>query len=200
MKKKTVAFVLAMVLVFAVTVGVTVAYLTDKTDTIENTFTVGKVEIDLKETFNTDADNDGTKDCWKMQLIPGTSAKKDPTVTVKANSEKCYLFVKFEEKNSPTTYLTYTSNLTGDKGWTQGDGTDIPSNVWYRVVDKAATNTSFVLLQADNKGNMVTVKDSVTNTNMEEAAKAQLVYTAYACQYEGFENNAAGAWDAVKNA
>lgn len=194
MKKKTVAFVLAMVLVFAVTVGVTVAYLTDKTDTIENTFTVGKVEIDLKETFNTDTDGNGVNDAWKMQLIPGTSAVKDPTVTVLGGSEKCYLFVKFEEKNSPTTYLTYTSTLTDANGWTKLEG---ESNVWYRVVNKAPTNTSFVLLQADDDGNMVTVKDTVTNTNMAEAAKAELVYTAYACQYEGFENNAAGAWDAV---
>ena len=175
--KKKLTTVLAIVLVVALSVAGTYAYLTDKTATITNTFTVGKVDIDLKETFNTDADKDGTNDCWKMQLIPGTSAVKDPTVTVKANSEKCYLFVKFEEKNSPTTYLTYTSTLTDANGWTKLEG---ESNVWYRVVDKADTNTSFVLLQADNKGNMVTVKDSVTNTNMEEAAKAELVYTAYA--------------------
>ena len=192
--KKKLTTVLAIVLVVALSVAGTYAYLTSKTATITNTFTVGKVNIDLKETFNTDADGDGTKDCWKMQLIPGTSAVKDPTVTVKADSEKCYLFVKFEEKNSPATYLSYTSTLTDANGWTKLEG---ESNVWYRVVDKADTNTSFVLLQADNKGNMVTVKDSVTNTNMEEAAKAELVYTAYACQYEGFEDNAAGAWAEV---
>lgn len=190
--KKKLTTVLAIVLVVALSVAGTYAYLTSKTATITNTFTVGKVDIDLKETFNTDADNDGTNDCWKMQLIPGTSAKKDPTVTVKANSEKCYLFVKFEEKNSPTTYLTYTSTLTDANGWTKLEG---ESNVWYRVVDKAATNTSFVLLQADDDGNMVTVKDSVTNTNMEEAAKAELVYTAYACQHEGM--TAAQAWAEV---
>lgn len=192
--KKKLTTVLAIVLVVALSVAGTYAYLTDKTATIKNTFTVGNVNIDLKETFNTDADGNGTKDCWKMQLIPGTSAVKDPTVTVLGGSEKCYLFVKFEEKNSPTTYLTYTSTLTDANGWTKLEG---ESNVWYRVVDKADTNTSFVLLQADKKGNMVTVKDSVTNTNMEEAAKAELVYTAYACQYEGFENDAAGAWAEV---
>lgn len=192
MKKKTVAFVLAMVLVFALSVAGTYAYLTDKTGPVVNTFTVGNVNIDLTETWNTDADNDGTKDCWKMQLIPGTSAVKDPTVTVKANSEKCYLFVKFEEKNSPTTYLTYTSTLKAPD-WQQLEG---ESNVWYRVVDKASTDTSFVLLQADGNGNMVTVKDSVTNTNMADAAKAKLVYTAYACQFEGFDT-AAAAWAEV---
>lgn len=196
--KKKLTTVLAIVLVVALSVAGTYAYLTSKTATITNTFTVGHVNIDLKETFNTDADNDGTKDCWKMQLIPGTSAMKDPTVTVKENSEKCYLFVKFEEKNSPATYLAYTSTLTAENGWTQGDDTKIPSNVWYRVVDKAATDTSFVLLQADVNGNMVTVKDNVTNDNMADAAKAELVYTAYACQYEGM--TPAQAWDAVPKA
>ena len=195
--KKKLTTVLAIVLVVALSVAGTYAYLTSKTATIKNTFTVGNVNITLTETWNTDADNDGTNDCWKMQLIPGTSAVKDPTVTVLGGSEKCYLFVKFEEKNSPTTYLTYTSTLTDANGWTKLEG---ESNVWYRVVDKADTNTPFVLLQADDDGNMVTVKDTVTNTNMADAAKAELAYTAYACQFEGFENNAAGAWDAVKNA
>lgn len=190
--KKKLTTVLAIVLVVALSVAGTYAYLTDKTGPVVNTFTVGNVNIDLTETWNTDADNDGTNDCWKMQLIPGTSAVKDPTVTVLGGSEKCYLFVKFEEKNSPTTYLTYTSTLTDANGWTKLEG---ESNVWYRVVNKAAADTSFVLLQADNKGNMVTVKDSVTNTNMEEAAKAELVYTAYACQHEGM--TAAQAWAEV---
>lgn len=193
--KKKLTTVLAIVLVVALSVAGTYAYLTAKTAQVVNTFTVGNVNIDLTETWNTDTDGNGTNDCWKMQLIPGTSAKKDPTVTVKANSEKCYLFVKFEEKNSPTTYLTYTSTLTEANGWTKGDGADIPENVWYRVVNKASTDTSFVLLQADNKGNMVTVKDTVTNTNMADAAKAELVYTAYACQHEGM--TAAQAWAEV---
>ncbi len=192
--KKKLTTVLAIVLVVALSVAGTYAYLTSTTRTITNTFTVGNVNIDLTETFNTDADNDGTNDCWKMQLIPGTSAMKDPTVTVKGNSEKCYLFVKFEEKNSPATYLAYTSTLTAENGWTKLEG---ESNVWYRVVNKAAADTSFVLLQADVNGNMVTVKDTVTNDNMADAAKAELAYTAYAIQAAGFENNAAGAWAEV---
>ena len=190
--KKKLTTVLAIVLVVALSVAGTYAYLTDKTGPVVNTFTVGNVNITLTETWNTDTDGNGEPDAWKMQLIPGTSAKKDPTVTVKANSEKCYLFVKFEEKNSPTTYLTYTSTLTDANGWTKLEG---ESNVWYRVVDKADTNTSFVLLQADGNGNMVTVKDTVTNDNMAEAAKAELVYTAYACQFEGM--SPAQAWAEV---
>ena len=190
--KKKLTTVLAIVLVVALSVAGTYAYLTDKTATIKNTFTVGNVNITLAETFNTDTNNDNKPDAWQAQLIPGKEYKKDPVVTVEDGSEKCYLFVKFEEKGNAANYLDYTSLLAAPD-WTQGDDTDIPANVWYRVVDKNATNNAFHLLDNDT----VTIKNNVTNTNMADAAKAELVYTAYACQYEGFENDAAGAWAEV---
>ena len=190
--KKKLTTVLAIVLVVALSVAGTYAYLTSKTATITNTFTVGNVKIDLAETFNTDTNNDGKADAWQAQLIPGKEHTKDPVVTVKGGSEKCYLFVKFDEIGNPADYLTYTSTLTEAKGWTKGTGT-IPGNVWYRVVNKSADNTTFHLLDGDT----VTIRDDVTNENMTAASGAKLVYTAYACQYEGFENDAAGAWAEV---
>ena len=177
--KKKLTTVLAIVLVVALSVAGTYAYLTSKTATITNTFTVGNVKIDLAETTGTE-----------YQLIPGKVHKKDPVVTVKGGSEKCYLFVKFDEIGNPADYLTYTSLLAAPD-WTQGDDTDIPANVWYRVVDKNATNNAFHLLDNDT----VTIKNNVTNTNMADAAKAELVYTAYACQHEGM--TAAQAWAEV---
>ena len=198
MKKRTLALILALVLVFGAAVGGTIAYLTDTTGPVTNTFTVGEVDITLTETFNTDTNNDQKNDAWQAQLIPGTTYTKDPIVTVTADSEDCWLFVKFEEIGSPKTYLTYTSNLTAANGWTQGDDTDIPSNVWYRAVDKAATDTSFQLLAGDNiyPTGCISVKDTVTNQNMNTAANAQLVYTAYACQSANMSVEA--AWAAVK--
>lgn len=188
--KKKLTTVLAIVLVVALSVAGTYAYLTDKTATIKNTFTVGNVNIDLTETWNTDTNNDGKADAWQAQLIPGKEYKKDPVVTVEPGSEKCYLFVKFEENGNAADYLDYTSLLAAPD-WTQGDDTNIPANVWYRVVDKSATGTAFNLLD----GNKVTIKNNVTNDNMTEASKAQLVYTAYACQHEGM--TAAQAWAEV---
>ena len=195
MKKKTLALLLALVLVFGAAVGGTIAYLTDTTDPITNTFTVGKVDITLTETFNTDTDSDQENDAWKAQLIPGTTYAKDPVVTVTADSEDCWLFVKFEEKNGAATYLDYTSNLTAANGWTQGDGTNIPSNVWYRAVNKADTTKSFQLLAGDSTypTGCISVKDTVTNQNMNTASAAQLVYTAYACQSANMTVNAAWA-------
>ena len=194
MKKRTLALILALVLVFGAAVGGTIAYLTDTTGPVTNTFTVGKVDITLTETFNTDTDSDQEKDAWKAQLIPGTTYAKDPVVTVTGNSEDCWLFVKFEQNGDPATYLTYTSNLTAENDWTRGDGTNIPSNVWYRAVAKDAAVKSFHLLDGDT----VTIDSTtVTNETMTAASKAELVYTAYACQKSGFESDAAGAWAAV---
>lgn len=188
--KKKLTTVLAIVLVVALSVAGTYAYLTDTTGPVVNTFTVGNVNIDLKETWNTDTNNDNEPDAWQAQLIPGKEYKKDPVVTVNGGSEKCYLFVKFEENGNAAKYLDYTSLLAAPD-WTQGDGTKIPSNVWYRVVNKSADNTAFHLLDND----IVTIKNTVTNDNMTEAAKAQLVYTAYACQFEGM--TAEQAWAEV---
>ena len=195
MKKRTLALILALVLVFGAAVGGTIAYLTDTTDSITNTFTVGKVDITLTETFNTDTNGDQENDAWQAQLIPGTTYTKDPVVTVTADSEDCWLFVKFEEKDGAATYLDYTSNLTEANGWTHGDGTNIPSNVWYRAVAKDATVKSFQLLAGDNTypTGCISVKDTVTNQNMNTAANAQLVYTAYACQSANMTVNAAWA-------
>ena len=192
MKKKLMT-VLALVLVIAMSVAGTIAFLTDTTGPIANTFTVGKVDITLTETFNTDTDDDGENDAWQAQLIPGTTYTKDPVVTVTDDSEDCWLFVKFEEKNDAATYLNYTSNLTLESGWTQGDGTNIPANVWYRAVNKADSTKSFHLLDGDT----VTINSTaVTNENMNTAANAQLVYTAYACQSANMSVEA--AWAAVK--
>lgn len=195
MKKKTLALLLALVLVFGAAVGGTIAYLTDTTDPVTNTFTVGKVDITLTETFNTDTNNDGTNDAWKAQLIPGTTYTKDPVVTVTDDSEDCWLFVKFEEIGSPKTYLTYTSTLTVANGWTQGDGTDIPANVWYRAVNKDDGTKSFQLLAGDSTypTGCISVKNTVTNGDMDTASDAQLVYTAYACQSANMTVNAAWA-------
>lgn len=194
MNNKILVLVASIALALACTVGATLAWLTDSTDTVTNTFTPANIDVTLTETYNTDTNNDGTKDKWQAQLIPGYSYTKDPKVTVSDDSVDCYLFVKFEETSNPSTYLTYTSTLTAANGWTQGDGTNIPANVWYRKVMASDTTRSWELLS----GNTITVKDTVTMANMQAAATAKLTYTAYASQLyksAGVEFSAKEAWD-----
>lgn len=178
-KRKQLTIVLLMMLVSLVSAAATLAYLTAKTDTVTNIFTSGAVEIELTETANTDTDNDGTADIWQVQMIPGKEYVKDPVVTVKDSTNvDCYLFVKFEENGNSATYIEYTSTITEANGWTQGDGNNIPANVWYRTVGRTDSVKSWHLLVDDK----VTIRDSVTKNNMAEASAANLAYTAYAVQ------------------
>lgn len=199
MKKKTLALILALVMVFGAAVGGTIAYLTSTPAEVKNTFTVGKVGITLDEKDVDDSTEGAPRDIAnEYQMIPGTTYEKDPTVTVKADSEDCYLFVKFEEKNEAAKYLTYISNLNSDNGWTKLTDED---DVWYRIVNKADSTKTFTLLDGNDTyaNGCITVKDTVTNDNMEDAAKAELVYTAYAIQKAGFDN-ASDAWTELNKA
>lgn len=212
---KVLVLALAMVLLVTATVGGTLAWLTDKTDEVKNVFTTADIGVTLVETFNTDTNNDQKPDTWRAQLVPGYSYVKDPVVTVKADSVDCWLFVKFEETNTPSTYLTYTSTLTTTNDWTQGDGTNIPSNVWYREVTSSDKDQSWYLLDGVhedgcNKGDdctckfadgKVTVKDSLTKSSMPaDNATPQLTYTAYAFQLykdAGEKFTAVEAWGKI---
>lgn len=181
MKKKSFIMVLALVLVFAVAVGGVVAWLTDKTNPVKNTFTVGDINIKLEETTT----------AYKM--VPGNAIAKDPKVTVEANSEACWLFVKVEESENFGTFMTYAMA----DGWTQGKGTDgIPTNVYWCKVDATTADTHFAVL----KDNQVTVKDTVTKTQLEAVKTANqptLTFTAYAVQQDNMRD-AATAWAATK--
>ena len=94
MKKKILALCLVVALAATAIVGGTLAYFTDTTDKMVNTFTVGKVDIDLSEP-NWDAEEDHT-------LMPGTSYQKDPTITVDEKSQDAYVFLEmtFNKYNS----------------------------------------------------------------------------------------------------
>lgn len=194
-------FTLALVLVVAVaSVGGTIAWLTDKTDPVTNTFTVGDINIDLYETKypdGSDKANGGHLNSteWNAKLIPGSQYAKNPRVEVAEGSEDCYLFVKFEEINNPKTYLNYTSTLTAENGWTKLENVN---NVWYREVGQNANTRSWNLLVNDQ----VTVKDTIVKSGttgegvvaMPSAENApKLQYTAYAVQKDNI-NSAADAW------
>lgn len=139
MKKKTLALVLALTLLVAGVVGSTLAWLTDQTAEVKNTFTVGDINIGLTET---------TTD---YKMVPSNTIAKDPTVTVKANSEACWLFVKVTESTDLKDFITYAIA----EGWTALPGVD---GVYYREVPASAADQPFSVL----KGDAVTVNSDVT--------------------------------------
>lgn len=181
--------VLALALIVGVAGGATFAWLTAKTDPVVNTFTYGDINIDLAETTGSD-----------YKIIPGVNIAKNPEVTVKAGSEACWLFVKVEEENWPT--LTYVDGETTVRkvkydiadGWTKGDGTNIPANVYYREVAANAADQEFPVL----KDNKITVSNTLTKIDINEklTGTPKLSITAYAIQKDGMDS-AAQAWAAI---
>ena len=185
MKARSKALLLALcaVLLVAVSVLGTMAYLTSETQVITNTFTVGDINIELTET---------KPESKQAKIIPGVDIEKDPKVTVKANSEACWLFVKVEQTGTFVTDKVTYSVMTGPDGWTALTGVD---GVYYREVGAVTSDTSFDILE----NNKVTVSETLTKAdvnNITAENQPKLTFTAYAVQKEGIDT-AAAAWEKV---
>lgn len=197
--KKALLLVLCAILLVGATVAGTVAYLTSTTKTVENTFSVGQVNITLAETkvdvygVKLTGNAAGTTNQGQAyKMLPGHEYVKDPTITVTSGSEPCWLFVKVENGISAyeATTNTIASQLTAN-GWTVVSG---QSNVYYHAVVDAREAAQTVkvfekFVIADNAEN-VTGWSSVTSENTKVSV------TAYAIQSDGFAD-AATAWDAL---
>ena len=88
-KKNILSIVVALALVAALAVGATLAFFSDE-DTATNTFTMGKVDIDLKE--SDDGGETWTDDGLTFEkLVPGDTTPKMAKVTVAEDSNDCYI-------------------------------------------------------------------------------------------------------------
>lgn len=174
--------VLALALIVGVAGGATFAWLTATSGPVTNTFTYGDISIKLEESTGSD-----------YKIIPGVDIKKDPLVTVLAGSEACWLFVKVEEEG---TFVANKVTYSIADGWTKGDGTKIPANVYYRAVDAVKNDTDFAVL----KDNKIYVSDTLTKIDISRIStiKPKLSITAYAIQKDGM-GTAANAWAAIRD-
>ncbi len=174
MRKSRKWLIVAAALLLALGVGATIAFLVSSPVTVKNTFTVGNVSITLQETTGA-----------QYKLAPGVDLTKDPTITVKAGSEACWLFVKVEKEPELDAFCTYEIQSQ----WIPLPGQD---GVYYQQVAKADTDQSFAVLT----GNCVTVKDTVTEQQLSAITTyPTLKCTAYAIQCEGLAT-AEDAWQA----
>lgn len=175
---------LSAALIVCATVAGTLAWLTDTTEPVVNTFTVGDINITLTESENLD-----------LKMVPGQPIEKDPKVTVKDGSEACWLFVKVDKSVNFDGFMTFEMA----DGWIALSGY---AGVYYRNVDATNADTGFDVL----KDNKVTVRDTVTKTMLEGVKNAEdgtpnenaptLTFTAYAVQKDGI-NDATTAWGKV---
>lgn len=174
MRKSLIGLIIALALLLAVSVGVTVALLVASSKPVVNTFTVGGVDITLTETTT------------EYKMTPGVTVAKDPTVTVLGNSENCWLFVKVEKENDFDTFCTYEIQ----DGWTALEG---QAGVFYQMVEKSSANQPFPVLKNDS----VLIRDTLTEEQLNGVTvNPTLTVTAYAAQIDGLATPAA-AWQAL---
>lgn len=178
---KAFAAVLALALVLGCALGGTVAWLTAQTGPVVNTFTYGDIDIELTET---------KPENQQAKIIPGVDIEKDPKVTVKANSEACYLFVKVEQTGN---FVDGKVSYSIADGWTALEG---ENGVYYREVAATTADMDFYVL----KNNKITVSDELTKGDIQNLSGAnktpKLTFTAYAVQKDGIAD-AATAWSKI---
>lgn len=135
--KKVVSMCAALGLVAVVGVGGTLAYLSDNTGALTNTFTfteqginitLDEAKINEKNQATTVRVEAGYTQEYK-NVLPNMIMDKDPTVTVEKNSEECNVFVSVTNANLETTLKI----------------TDLDTNSWEEI-----TPTEYGYTAADN--------------------------------------------------
>ena len=183
MKTKSKALLLALcaVLLVAASVLGTLAYLTSQ-DQVTNTFTVGKVKINLDEApvneYGEEVEGNRVKENT-YKLIPGHTYTKDPTITVDDESEDCWLFAKIE-------------NGLGNFGTINVD-----TNKWTLVTGTTNVYAYYVAVSAEDEPVVVFSEFTfASNADPSQYNDKQIVVTAYAVQKDTFAT-AEAAWAAA---
>ena len=206
MKKKLMT-VLALVLVVAMSVVGTYAYLTS-TDEVVNTFTVGDVQIKLDEakanTAGSLVPNADRVKANSYKLLPGHTYAKDPMVTVLKGSERSYIkmTVTFTEAadldaifkpngaDMTSIFNGYDSTNWELKNFTKDTGANTRTyEFWYKEA-VAAPNADVAL---DALFDSITVPGNITNAQLATIKGMTITVNAYAIQADGFAD-AADAW------
>ena len=206
MKKKLMT-VLALVLVIAMSVAGTYAYLTYR-DTVVNTFTVGDVKIKLDEAkANPDGSLVANADRVKAnsyKLLPGHKYAKAPMVTVLKGSESSYVkmtvtFTKaaaldaiFAPNGADMTSIFKGYDSTNWKLQNVTKDTEKDTRTyefWYKEA-VAAPDADVAL---DALFDSIIVPGTITNAQLATIKDMTITVNAYAIQADGFAD-AADAW------
>ena len=216
MKKKLLSLLCVVLLVVGAVVG-TYAYLID-TDSALNTFTVGQVGLDLKETKTDEygvATNNTTDEGNQYKLIPGHTYVKDPKVTVDAESEDSFVRMVVTVKNVASLKLAVpadkypayyaedgvflleklcvdeTGTCTWDKDcWKFASYTEKDGNGVYEFRYKEVVNTLGAAAKPlDALFTDITVPSFLDKAGLEYLGQVKINVEAHAIQADGFDKN-----------
>lgn len=192
-KAKLVTTLGAVALIGVIGVGSTFAYLSDKTGTVTNTFTVGNVSFDddndlksgLREsdvvrdekTGNyVDNDGDGT---WNViendytNLVAGETVYKDPTVIMADDSEVAWVFAQITNTNDEA-----FANIAWSEDWVKVESLSTNDAVVY------AKETTIAAGEASTIFTSVTMSTEITG----ETVIPEIKVKAFAIQAAGFDS------------
>lgn len=202
--RKILVSLAALALVAAISIGGTLAYLTDKGE-VTNTFTVGKLDIVLNEA-KTDVNGvaDTTADrvyANQYKIMPGHTYAKDPAVFVQPSSEASYIFIAVKnelgalEATQSNAYDTIATQITNN-GWTEvtdalKTGTVADDYTVYYKVQTATNDKTTVKLDIFKTFKIADKADEETNYGDFDG---KIIVLAYAVQQDGF-NSYADAWE-----
>ncbi len=176
MKKRIGIIIAATIIFLMISVSVTYAYLMSASRPVKNTFTLGEVNIELYETSGD-----------KYFITPGASIHKDPKVTVKAKSDKCWLFVEITKANGFDHYMSFEMA----DGWQLLEG---HQNVYYMQLEKTDVDTQYSII----KGDILSVYDTVTEEQLDSLLTVpSLSFKAFAIQHETIDTPVS-AWEKLK--
>ena len=197
---KGMLLMLALVLVVGVSVGGTLAWLTAKSDKVENTFTSAalfetpETDFTLWEHEAKDEDEDGRYvlnetevQANEYDILPGVAIPKDPTVDIVGLQEHAYLYITVE--GTLPTGMTYEidpdnwDELPGYDGVYVYCGEYAPDN----VIKPSVNDTFTVNILKDKE---ITVAGDFAGSN----GASTLSFMAYMVQATGNGENAAAAW------
>lgn len=105
-KKSHIVIVISLSLIFGITIAGSLAFLTSKTETEANSFTVGEIAIELKEPMwsaQTDTNKNGIPDKAE-NLSPAETVVKDPKVT-NTGINSTYVYLRVRVPKEPVAYV-----------------------------------------------------------------------------------------------
>lgn len=199
--KKILILALAAVLLVAVSVGGTMAYMTAKTQKVENTFTTTSIAIELWEsdlvenngeyTLNEDEKVASNTD---YLLLPGLTMPKDPYVEVTQGEVYVFVEVVASETPSAAKYIDWDiqddwtalqgADGTGEEGPHGGVMYGYSGGEGYVVKSVSSANGKLYILE-DNE---ITVFDTITSKDIADLTvdgtytSPSLTFYAYAVQ------------------
>lgn len=209
--KKVLMMLLALVLVACVSIGGTLAFLTSA-DTVTNTFTIGKVSIKLDEAevdSNGDAKDPVNRvkaNAYRLEI--GGSYDKDPTVTVEADSEDCYVrvFVTINNKKNldaifashegvedlTTIFGDYDSDIWVYHGREVEGDSNVYELRYYKVVEEPQKlEPVFVKLNIPDWFTQADLEALMKNDPDHDEVPLEIQIRAEAIQSEGFKTEEA---------